>query len=501
MTRLISRAILSVPLACAGDKVTPDPGDSADPEGDAPGVVVLAGGGTEADEGDAQAWSARAYGALLEGGDVTGDGLVRVAVLSDGEETDWVPGYFEWLGADEAFNLQVDSREAAADASITAAFADVDAAFLKGGDQGVYYDLWNDTALEEALLALAARGGGLGGTSAGAMSQAGYALAGGMDYVSADALADAHTEWLDDDSDGGSGIHADFLGTVPDTLIDTHFAVRGRLGRLAGAMARAIDEGAPRELLGVGLDEQTALVIRGDRAEVVGVGSVVFLRAGGEGPTRVAGEPLVWADLRLDRLTDGWFWDMAAGAPDTEAPPDGAEPVSWDGAVQDQDAEDWEVDGARRVGEESFEWVIERWPDPYALVEGLDELYLRDAMGLLNAHDSGMRGVNDEVGYRALYDQPGATLFLVGEGGVLRRDASAPEQIQLNGDGDTPLATLVLDARGASWRSLSPEVSLADAGDGGLRAAGLVGLRLHVLYSDGTDGRVWKMATAEPVHP
>src|SRR5262245_18316978 len=121
------------------------------------------------------------------------------------------------------------------------------------------------------------------------MSQSQYALAGGTDYVSYDVLEDACAEFLDDVSDGGSSIHADFLGLLPDTLVDTHFSVRGRLGRLACAMAKAIDEGASGGLLGIGIDEQTAIVVRGAEASVSGVGTVTFLRSGSEGAHRECG--------------------------------------------------------------------------------------------------------------------------------------------------------------------------------------------------------------------
>ena len=102
------------------------------------GVVVIAGGGAEGEIGDATSWSARLYGALLGCGDIDGDGRMRVAILSTERETDWLPRYFEWLGADEAANFRIDSRSAAATTSLEG----FDAAFLKGGDQGLYHDLW-----------------------------------------------------------------------------------------------------------------------------------------------------------------------------------------------------------------------------------------------------------------------------------------------------------------------------------------------------------------------
>ncbi|MBM4369112.1 MAG: cyanophycinase [Deltaproteobacteria bacterium] len=460
-----------------------------DPSGDTaavptPGVVVLAGGGSEGDDGDPEAWSARLYAALLEGGDVTGDGRVRVGVLSTAEESDWLPGYFEGLGADEAVNVRVSTRSQADASSVASSLADFDAVFLKGGDQGEYYDLWNDTALDAALLALRARGGGIGGTSAGAMSQAEWAFAGGEDLVSADVLQDARTPYLDDASDGGSGVHGDFLGTVPGVVIDTHFTVRGRLGRLCGILARVVDEHAPAGLLGIGLDEQTGVVLRGTAAEVIGVGAVSLVDPSeASAPVRESGLPLGWSGLRLSRLTDGARFDLAnPGA--AEAPP-GAEVVAWDGSAGEADGE-WYADGDWLPHEERFAVVVDRSPEPFATRAGTDLPVLSDGIGVLDAHDADRRGANEEALFRALHDHVGHTGFLVGEGGSLQRAEAEPSQVAAidNPESDEPAtATLVVDSTAVTARALAPLPSPSDTGDGSLHAATLLGLRLHVLYT------------------
>ena len=55
------------------------------------------------------------------------------------------------------------------------------------------------------------------------------------------------------------------------TMIDTHFAARRRLHRLFFAIARN------PELMGLGIDEDTALVVRGHLGRVVGAGGVTFV--------------------------------------------------------------------------------------------------------------------------------------------------------------------------------------------------------------------------------
>ncbi len=469
------------------DDTAADSGDTNDtgvPAG--PGIVVLAGGGAEGEADDMTAWSARLYPHLWEGGDVTGDGRVRVAIVSVEEEDEWLPDYFEILGADEAFNVRVSNRDEAEDDALVDTFAQVDAVFLKGGDQGQYYDRWNDSVLEAQLrLVHETRGGGTGGTSAGAMSQAQFALAGGSDLVSEDVLEDAETPYLDD-TDGGSGIHDDFLGFVPGYVVDTHFTQRGRLGRLVGAMGKALVDLDLPAVFGLGCEEETGVWIRDGRAEVVGVGAVSLVTADGSTlPQRASGVPLTWQGLRLDRLTDGWAFDVATGEVDTAAPPPGAEAVTWDG-TPGPTAGEWYADGDWLDHEERFEWVVTRDPDAYSEHAGADVPVLSDAIGVVDAFDSARRGPAEEALFRGLYDHVGATGVMLGYGGSAVRDDAHPAVIQFVDNpevDDPPMASMLVNTSTVTWRSLAPTPSLCDLGDGSLHAAGLVGVTLHVLYT------------------
>jgi cyanophycinase len=488
---------------------SPAPGDSGD-SGDidtgpepVQGVVVLAGGGSEGDRGEQDSWSARLYAALLEGGDVTGDGALRVAVLSTAEESAWLPEYFEWLGADEAFNLRVSSREEADACTLSGRLQGVDAVFVKGGDQGEYYDLWHGTALERVLRSLSQeRGGGIGGTSAGAMALAGYALAGGQDLVSLDVLEDACTPWLDDASDGGSAIHDDFLGIVPGVIVDTHFTQRGRLGRLAGAMARAIDEGAPVDLLGIGIEQQTGVVMRAGVADVVGAGAVSFLAASEESIlVRDCGHPLVFSDLVLHRLTDGWSLDIWAGGP--PAPPAGAEAMPQPGASS-PNVGAWMAYGDQPEHEERFAWVAERDPLPFALREGSDVPVLEAAVAFVDPHGAEVRALSHEVLFRALYERPGLSGFLLPYGARLERSEERPSLVRFEDNdlvgGDPQAACVVVSNVEAQHRGLAPAPSLYDAGDGSLSAAAVSDLRVHILAESARVGLAYD-AEARAVVP
>src|SRR5690606_27263302 len=80
-------------------------------------------------------------------------------------------------------------------------------------------------------------------------------------------------------------------------VIDTHFAQRRRLQRLFMVVARNPD------LLGLGIDEDTALVVHGHLAEVFGRGSVTFVDGRGvryvNAEQSTYGAPLTLSALRV----------------------------------------------------------------------------------------------------------------------------------------------------------------------------------------------------------
>lgn len=95
----------------------------------------------------------------------------------------------------------------------------------------------------------------IAGTSAGAMAMSEDMIAGGS---SVEALLKGAVKM----SKG--------LGLISDLVIDSHFIRRGRFGRLAEAMA-----GLTR-LIGIGLAEDTGLVIKNGKFKVIGSGMVII---------------------------------------------------------------------------------------------------------------------------------------------------------------------------------------------------------------------------------
>lgn len=427
--------------------------------------LVLAGGGTEGEPGDAGSWSDRLYRELIAHGDVTGDGTVTVAVLAASPQTQFIPRYFEGLGAHRAANLLVATRDAAGAGATLAAIDAADAVFVKGGDQGRYYDLWNDTPLEEALRRLVARGGGLGGTSAGAMAMAEVALAGGKSLTAPDVLADACTGMLDD-QDGGSGLKLDFLSVVGGTTIDTHFTERGRLGRMLGVMARAATDHRRSAVLGVGIAEKTGLVVDGAQARVVGDGAVTFVHPTASSRVwRQPGRPLAYTALAMDVLCEGWTYDLARRAPG--APPPGATLAT---GVATGAANEGALDVAGTLeGERACAFRLA--PDgTYALLPAAARV--RDTIGVGDAHADERRARAHDGAVRGLAERPGLTALLMHPASRVTRTAAAPDVLLFSG----ATAVLLIDAKLARFRSAAPH------------AAALTGLAVHVLGASADSG-------------
>lgn len=463
-------------------------------------TVVLAGGGSEGDLGDTDAWSYRLYKAFVENGDIDGDGVVRVAILTtDPNATNFLPDYFAWIGttlgvAVEGTNYVVQTKADANNAAKVGTVAQADAIFLKGGDQGVYYDEWNDTLLETHIRTVADGGGAIGGTSAGAMSQAGYCFCGGRDLISSDVMANATTPYLDDaDTPGQSGIKADFLGFVPNTVIDTHFTERGRLGRLLGILAKATADAGNDTLLGIGIETSTGLIIQQNMAEVVGEGSVAFLQ---QQPNterfRTPGRPLVYTHLRLDVLTEGWGYDLTTHLPDLVDLPAGVVPVVYPGDGE-ANSKALTIDGGVVAHQNWFQRVATYYPNPYTLTQTAARTFVREGIGFTHTdRDDDRKGDRQEILFRALYDQPQSTgFFLFGafagaSSGKLMRTVGNPDQLSATGG----MASILIDGKTITHKGLSPIVNFYT-----VNSAALVNATVHVLANSAVRQRWYNSRT------
>jgi cyanophycinase len=164
---------------------------------------------------------------------------------------------FTTAGVTSAEIPVIGSRPDACDESIAARVRDADGVFLGGGDQVKLVATLSGTPVGTAIRQAWARGAVVCGTSAGAAALTELTLAGG-EVDEEGALVEMYI---------GPGFG--LLGYR--ALVDTHFGARRRLHRLVVAIANN------PELLGLGIDEDTALVVHGHVGEVVGAGGVTFV--------------------------------------------------------------------------------------------------------------------------------------------------------------------------------------------------------------------------------
>ncbi len=217
--------------------------------------LVLMGGGPEEDS------AARLFVEGANGGDV-------VILRAQGSLTSY-PGYFLSTLAPSprpasVVTVRTDQPAAGGDPAVLCRLSRAEAVWLAGGDQWDYLGGW-PAVLHDSLAALASRGRTFGGTSAGSMVLGEAAFDAKLGSVtSAQALADPLRPEVSLSFPRFS--QAELRGV----LVDTHFSERQREGRLLAFLARFLTAAARDEVVGIGLDEGTALVVEGGRWRAYG---------------------------------------------------------------------------------------------------------------------------------------------------------------------------------------------------------------------------------------
>jgi cyanophycinase len=223
-------------------------------------------------------------------------GRLVVATVASHQPEGYFDSYHEAFGAlgvSDLVELYVNDRAEALNADSLGKFDGATGVFFTGGDQLRITSQLGDTPIEEKVREIHVAGGVIAGTSAGASAMSDTMLVKGSSRET-HRIGDLHL--------------APGLGLVRDVIIDQHFAERGRIGRLLGAVAQN-----PREL-GLGIDEDTAIVLRDDQFEVIGSGGVYVVDGGGVTRSNIAegrtDETLAIFDVRLHLLAHGYRFDL-----------------------------------------------------------------------------------------------------------------------------------------------------------------------------------------------
>ncbi len=195
--------------------------------------------------------------------------------------------------------LDISTRNDAFEESNVDLIKNCELIFFTGGDQLRITSLIGGTPVYDALRECLINGVFIVGTSAGAS-------------VMSDTMI---VQGNDDDSPRKCTLKmAPGLSFIRHVMIDQHFAQRGRIGRLLAGIAEN------PEVLGVGIDENTAIVVNDQGIiEVIGEGAVYFIDGSDISYTNVSelhcDEVLSMHNVKLHILTNGNKFDLAKRSP------------------------------------------------------------------------------------------------------------------------------------------------------------------------------------------
>ena len=232
-----------------------------------------------------------------------GNGKLVIATVASGlpkEQYEEYERLFRGLGVKHVYKLEIESRDDAKSEKALRVLDDATTVFFTGGDQVKITSQLGFSPVCQRLQEIYEKGGTIAGTSAGASVMSETMMVGGSGQ---------ETHRI-----GGALRLAPGLGFIRGIIVDQHFAERGRIGRLLGAVAQN-----PR-ILGVGIDENTALVVERDQKfTIIGDGGVTIVDAGASTYSNITDEETSRAlsvfDVKLHMLSQGDVFDCDSRQP------------------------------------------------------------------------------------------------------------------------------------------------------------------------------------------
>lgn len=219
-------------------------------------------------------------------------------------------GYNDYIyamnGVDSVETLVITSARDADTAAVEATVRNAEVVFFAGGDQCDYVKNFKGTLVETAVESVYARGGGVGGTSAGLAIQGDFTYDACKGSVtSAQALADPYHRYVT--------FTYDFFkwANLQNVITDSHFVPRDRMGRTLAFLARQIQDGRAASALGLAVNEETSVVVdRDGLATVMGAGPAYFILADHAPEVCQAGTPLTYSNYKIWKVPAGGSFDL-----------------------------------------------------------------------------------------------------------------------------------------------------------------------------------------------
>jgi cyanophycinase len=230
-----------------------------------------------------------------------GSGRLVVTPIASHEPEGYFEPYqeaFRELGVEDVVEMDIRERTETSDSEKIQLLEGATGVFFTGGDQLKITSQLGNTPLFQRIQEIYCSGVVIAGTSAGASAMCETMLVKGSGRES-HRIGDIHM--------------APGLGFIHDVVVDQHFAERGRMGRLLGVVAQN-----PR-VLGIGIDEDTAIVVEDGHFRVFGTGAVSVVDGSIVSASNIADEKadrvLSIYDVRLHVLSAGDGFDLSQHRP------------------------------------------------------------------------------------------------------------------------------------------------------------------------------------------
>lgn len=262
------------------------------------GILIAVGGGESSNITDD---SLKIVKMFLELSGGSGKARIVVMTVATDDPEDAEARYREVFGRLKFTNfefLKIADRSESYDESTLKKIDDATGLYFTGGSQLHVTALTGGTPLHQLILDKFKKGLTIGGTSAGAMMMSSSTLLSGAS---------------DEAPKLGAVEVAPGMDLLDRTIIDTHFSQRGRHGRLLSSVAHN------PQVLGIGIDERTAIVVKGDEFEVISEGAVTVVCAKNSMHTNL---PYIKTDdtigifgVEFHVLPEGYKYDLAKREP------------------------------------------------------------------------------------------------------------------------------------------------------------------------------------------
>ena len=203
------------------------------------------------------------------------------------------------FGAATTDTLDISNRKLANDRHQIAVIESCSGIFFTGGDQLRLTSILGGSGADAAIRQAFRRGAVIAGTSAGASAMSDTMIVDGAssDTAKKDTLSMAHG-----------------MGLLAEVVIDQHFAQRGRINRLMAAVAQN------PHILGVGIDEDTALVVTPDsQVSIIGSQTVTVVDGKDIVHSNISEsapfDPLALTNVIVHILSSGFGYDLKRRVP------------------------------------------------------------------------------------------------------------------------------------------------------------------------------------------